>query len=213
MSAAVILTPAYTHVHPRCERQILYAQVPWLPLYGHSDLPRARSVLIESALARSEERVILIDADTVPLGNALAGLANDTPVTPNRAVFGLYPLREGTRWSVSPEDPAEAERAIAEGRMFRIKSSGLGFCAIHRGSLERLAATLPMMVEDTGTTWHPFCVPFWRQLGGGPLEPAEYYADDGSLCVRLRENGTELWCDPTLRAAHAVERLIKDLRG
>lgn len=205
---AVVLTPAYTHVHPDLHRAIRRSGLRWLPLYGHSDLPRVRSVLIGEGLTRAHppaDRLILIDADTIPTPEALGFIATTPLVTPQRALWGLYPLREGSRWSVCPEDPEGADAAIQEGRQFRITSGGLGFCAIHRESLERVAATLPMIVEDTGVTWHPFCVPIVRDT--------TYYADDGSLCLRLRESGTELWCDPTLRAAHAVETLLTEIRG
>lgn len=202
---AAALTPAYSHVHPALERVVLAAGIPWLRLYAHSDLPRVRSVLIEQGLARGAERLILLDADTVVGAEELRLLAQHADVTPERAVWGLYPLREGTRWSVNPFDSAAADLAICEGRAFPIQTGGLGFCAIHRESLLRLGASLPTLTEDTGLHWRPFCVPFVRDR--------TYYADDGSLCVRLRESGTELWADPRLRAGHAVETVLTHLRG
>lgn len=200
---AVILTPAFSHTHPALERAILRSGIPWLPIYGHSDLPRVRSVLIEQGLARGAERLLLVDADVVPTIDVLRALVETPNVTPTRAIWGLYPLREGDRWSVSPADPEDASRALDAGRHFKIRTGGLGLCAIHRESLERAGAKLPTIAEDTGARWRPFCVPIIRD--------ATYYADDGSLCVRLRETGTELWCDPALRAAHVVTRAIKDL--
>jgi hypothetical protein len=119
----------------------------------------------------------------------------------------MYPLREGDRWSVNPEDPEEASRAIEAGLSFPIRTGGLGLCAIHRESLTRLGGTLPVITEDTGNQWRPFCVPF---VGS---EDGKYYADDGSLCVRLRKSGTALWCDSTLRAAHAVTMMLTAPRG
>ncbi len=173
-------------------------------LHEHSDLPRVRSVLIEQALATEAERVILLDADTVPSKGVLLALAEADGVTPERAVWGMYPLREGDRWSVNPIDPVDADVAIREGRRFPIATGGLGLCAIHRQSLIRLGETLPTVKEDTGLEWRPFCVPFVRG--------SDYYADDGSLCVRLRESGTELHCDPRLRAGHAVRTVLTALR-
>jgi hypothetical protein len=162
-------------------------------------------VLIEQALASGAERVILIDADNVPNEAALRVIAASDEITPERATWGLYPLREATRWSVNPEDPADANDAIRECRPFQILTGGLGFCAIHRDSLVRLGGTLPTIEEPSGARWRPFCVPFVRG--------SEYYADDASLCVRLRESGTELWCDPRLRAGHVVSTLLTGLRG
>jgi hypothetical protein len=202
---AAIITPAYSHVDHRLARAILETGLPSLVLHGHSDLPRVRSVLVEQALAAGADRVILVDADTVPNAATLRALAESEDVTPERALWGMYPLREGDRWSVNPEDAMEADLAIREGRRFRIVTGGLGLCAIHRESLERLGNTLPTVTETEGLRWRPFCVPFVRG--------ATYYADDGSLCMRLTESGTELWCDSRLRAGHAVTAVITGLRG
>lgn len=202
MKAAIII-PAYSHVDHRLRRVLDESGLPFLPLHEHSDLPRVRSVLIEQALATAAERVILLDADTVPSVGVLRALAEADGVTPYRGVWGMYPLREADRWSVNPIDAAEAALAIREGRSFPIRTGGLGLCAIHRQSLERLGETLPLVVEEEGLRWRPFCVPFVRD--------SVYYADDGSLCMRLFETGTELWCDPRLRAGHAVKRVITGL--
>lgn len=202
---AVIITPAYSHSDHRLTEAVRDSGIPWIELHEHSDLPRARSVLIEGALRHGAERLILVDADSVPTTDTLLALANREDVTPVRALWGMYPLREGDRWSVNPPDAAKASLAIQEGRLFEIRTGGLGLCAIHRESLERLGETLPTITEEEGATWRPFCVPLLR---GGT-----YYADDGSLCLRLRESGTELWCDPRLRCGHAVRAVIRGLQG
>lgn len=214
---AAIITPAFSEPDYRLTRVVGASGMPWLVLHGHSDLPRVRSVLIEQALATAAERVILLDADTVPSVGTLRALAESEDVTPERALWGMYPLREGDRWSVNPEDATEADLAIREGRGFRLMTGGLGLCAIHRASLERLGEELPTVIEAEGLRWRPFCVPFVRTGAVldtmPPFARGEYYADDGSLCVRLRESGTELWCDPRLRAGHAVTTVITALRG
>lgn len=212
MKAAIII-PAYTHVDYRLERAMLEAGLPWLTLHEHSDLPRVRSLLIEQALRTEAERVVLVDADTVPTAKVLLDLAETVDVTPTRAVWGMYPLREGDRWSVNPLDAADAQRGLDESRPFRIRTGGLGLCAIHRQSLERLGATLPTIVEENGLRWRPFCVPFVRASESINAAGATYYADDGSLCVRLTETDTELWCEPRLFAGHAVRTVLTTLRG
>lgn len=206
---AAIITPAYRGVDHRLERAVHATGLPWLVLHQHSDLPRVRSVLIEQALAAGAERVILLDADTVPSVGVLRTLAEADGVTPDCAVWGMYPLREGDRWSVNPEDPVEADLAIREGRSFRVRTGGLGLCAIHRESLARAGAKLPTIREDTGLEWRPFCVPM---VHVDEHEVGTYYADDGSLCMHLRASGTELWCDPRLRAGHVVETVLTALR-
>lgn len=206
---AAIVTPAYSHVDHRLERAVRESGLPWLVLHEHSDLPRVRSVLIEQGLASGAERLILVDADTVPSVGTLRALAEAEGVTPFCAVWGMYPLREGDRWSVNPLDGVDADKAIREGRSFPIATGGLGLCSIHRESLVRVAETLPLVTEKEGLTWHPFCVPFVEDVFG----KVTYYADDGALCARLYETGTEIWCDPRLRAGHVVRQVVTALRG
>jgi hypothetical protein len=208
---ALIVTPVYSHAHEELDLAIRQSGIPSRRLYGHSDLPRARSILLELALASGAERVILVDADTLPSAAHLRALAQSPDVTPERAVWGLYPLRDGDRWSVDPEDAGEAEKAIAEAVPFRIRKGGLGLACIHRESLLRLGDTLPYIGEG-GFRWRPFCVPFYR-ISIPASEGAKYYADDGSLCVRLRETGTELWCHPEYLAGHAVTTVLRGLRA
>jgi hypothetical protein len=208
MKAAIII-PAYREVDHRLWRVAGASGIPSLVLHQHSDLPRVRSLLIGQALDGGAERIIFIDADTVPSAGTLNALAESEDVTPARALWGMYPLRQGDRWSVNPEDPMGADLAIREGRPFRIKTGGLGFCVIHRESLARAGAKLPTIREDTGLEWRPFCVPM---VHVDEHRVGTYYADDGSLCVRLRETGTELWCDPRLRVGHAVNTVLTALR-
>lgn len=206
--SAVILTPAYSHTHPELERAVLRSGLNWIRLHGHSDLPRVRSLLIEGGLASDAERLLLVDADVVPCPEDLRRLAERADVTPERAVWGLYPMREGDRWAVNPLSQEQARASLQAPRMFPIRSGGLGLCAIHRQSLERLGATLPWVPDNAGVRWRPFCVPILRQEGA----EAEYYADDSSLCVRLTESGTALYADPTIQAAHATTKLVRGPR-
>jgi hypothetical protein len=202
---ALIVTPVYSHAHEELDSAIRQSGIPSQRLYGHSDLPRARSILLELALGAGAERVILVDADTIPTAAMLQELAQSPEVTPERAVWGLYPLRDADRWSVDPADPIDAVACIADGVPFRIQKGGLGLACVHRDSLLRVAETLPRIGEPAGFRWRPFCVPFVRGT--------EYFADDGSLCQRLRDAGTELWCHPALRAGHAVTTVIRELRA
>lgn len=199
-SSVLIITPAYTDTHPLLDAAVAATGLPWLVLREHSDLPRVRSALLTLAVNRRAERIILLDADTVPEPGVIARLAHDPRVTPVSAVWGLYPHRSGQRWTVEPKDAQEAERAIAEDRPFGIRQGGLGIASVHRDSLVSVLAYLPT-IREPDFDWWPFCVPFTEPSSQGR---ARYYADDGSLCRRLANVGVELLCDPTLRATHHV---------
>jgi hypothetical protein len=168
----------------------------WLTLYHHSDLVRVRSALVSQALDSGAEVIIFADADTIPVGDALIRIA--AQATPARAVFGLYMQRDGERLSVEVTDPPAASAAMAAGELFPIVYGGLGLVAVHRASLQRVAASLPTVTSDA-LAWQPFCLPF--------VLDGVYHGDDRSLCHRLASTGTELWADPTLDVRHAITTL------
>lgn len=173
--------------------------LPWMPLYENSDLVRARSILISTALRQGAETLILVDADTIPRPGVLVAIAEQA--TPTRAVFGIYTLRDG-RLSIEPREQETALGAIARGEPFPIVYGGLGLVAIHRHAITRLDRALPL-IEEALVSWRPYCLPFVRD--------GIYHADDRSLCQRLSESGVELVADPRLRVAHATIRLVDAL--
>lgn len=204
MTKALIVTPAYTHTHHLLDAAVSASGLPWLKLFEHSDLVRVRSVLLSHGLSKGFDRLILIDADVVPGEGVLAALATSADVAPDRALFGLYPQRGAQLWQVAVEDAAEADSSIRSQRPFRILHGGLGLCAIHRESLTRAANELPVVTEH-GVAWTPLCLPFVRGN--------DYYPEDRALCTRLSDSGTKLWCDPRLRAGHAMTQVLTALRA
>jgi len=199
---ALVITPAYSHTHYALDRAVRKSGLPWLPLHEHSDLVRVRSVLLTRAVTLGAERVILVDADTVPADGVLETFAASPDVMPERALFGLYVQRSGDRWQVAVSDADAADRAVAAGEKFRVPWGGLGLCVIHRESLLRISRTLPIVLEENKAWWSPYCLPFTRG--------SEYFPEDKAFCTRLVESGTELWADPTLRAGHAVTTILTE---
>lgn len=196
----LVVTPAYSHAHHQLHEAVARSGLPWMPLYGHSDLVRARSILLTLGLRDGADVLVLVDADVVPGLGVLEAAA--AAATPDRAVFGIYRQRDGERLSIEPVDAAQAESALSRtltGEPFPILFGGLGLAAIHRQSLERVAATLPA-VHEPELSWAPFCLPLVRG--------SSYHGDDRSLCTRLREAGVELVADPQLDVRHAVTTLM-----
>lgn len=204
---ALVIIPAYSHIDHRLMAALLEARLPILPLHGSSDLPRARSMLISLALAREPERVLFVDADVVPTAAQLRELAESDLVTPEQALTGLYPIRDtratprgGATWAIDAVDPAAA---AAGAPVFAAHWAGLGFAAVHRESLERVAATLPEIVGDE-TPWRPYCVPFFDGPAG------RYYPEDRSLWWRLARTGTRLVASQSLKVGHVASVVLTD---
>jgi hypothetical protein len=200
----LVIVPAYTHLDHRLTMALLEAQLPLLPLFGSSDLPRARSILISHALRQATERVLFIDADVVPTPEQLIALATSPHVTPEQALTGLYPIRDvrstpgaGAAWAVDAVDPATAPGKAT----FEANWAGLGFAAVHVDSLRRVAERLPE-IEGDEVPWKPFCVP--RVEGG------VYYPDDRVLWWRLAKTGTSLLADASLKVGHVASVVLRD---
>jgi hypothetical protein len=201
---ALAIIPAYSHIDHRLMTALLEARVPLLPLFGSSDLPRARSVLISIALRQGAERLLFIDSDIVPTAEQIVALASTALVTPTQAVTGLYPIRDrratatsGAAWAVDAVEPDKAE-----GRaLFEANWAGLGFAAVHADSLRRVGADLPVIAGDE-VEWSPFCVPFF--------ERTFYYPDDHALWWRLARTGTTLMADASLKVGHISSVVLRE---
>lgn len=179
---------------------ILQSGIPLLPLYGFSDLPRSRSVILTLALEKNTERILLIDSDIVPTVDQLVELSTTALVTPDCAVTGLYPVKGRNAWAVHAKDPEEA----AKGGDFDAEWAGLGFACVHRESLLRLVDTLPLII-DPECRWTPFCVP--GVVGN------TYYPDDRVLWWRLANCGVRLKAVSNLKVGHVSSEVLREPRG
>jgi hypothetical protein len=65
MSQAIVTLPVRDDINRGLRDALKATGLPWLPVYGMSDLPRARSLLITRALRLGAEVVVFIDADIV----------------------------------------------------------------------------------------------------------------------------------------------------
>ncbi len=185
--SALIVIPAYSHIDYRLQAVLLASGIPYLPMIGFSDLPRIRSILLTQAFQQNVERVILIDADVVPTVKQVQELATSKLVTPTQALSGYYLIRGGDGYSIHAPKMGKKE-------VFPAEWAGLGFCAIHRESLEMVSHALPVIKGDT-QAWVPFCVP-------RVTEDFQYQADDRSLWWRLATVGVKLVGKHSLLVGH-----------
>ncbi len=206
-SQALATIPAYSHIDYRLMNALLEAQIPIMPLFGSSDLPRARSILISHAMQKGAERILFIDSDIVPTADQLVKLATSPLVTPSQALTGLYPIRDtrstvagGASWAV---DAVDREAAAAGAPVFEANWAGLGFAAIHHDSLSRVAEILPQINMDE-TQWRPYCVPV--------VVGSTYYPDDRVLWWRLAQTGTQLVAATELKVGHVASVVMGGVR-
>lgn len=195
---AIITLPVRDDINRGLREALKGTGLPWLPVYGMSDLPRARSLLITRALNLGAKVVVFIDADISATSAQILALAGHPRLTDTGAVTGLYAVRSGQAWACNADpDHPEPDGCLPA------RTAGLGFAAVTRASLLRVGETLPEL-EDTeapGQTWRPYCLPFIGERDGKP----EYLAEDIALWMRLAATGTRLWADPALTVGHLTQ--------
>jgi len=190
---AIITLPVRDNINAALRSALDESGLPWLPIYGSSDLPQARSVLLTQALARGADRVLCIDADIVPTADQILRLACHPRVDAWGAVTGLYALRSGEAWACT----APASETESDGCRLA-DYAGLGFACVSRLSLLAVRDSLPQLDDPKVGPWWPFCIPFVGDRNGR----LEYCADDVSLWRRLQAAGTRLWADTRLVVGH-----------
>lgn len=182
-------------INRRLREALKGSGLPWLPVYGMSDLPRARSLLITRALRLQAEVVVFIDADIAATAEQITRLAAHPRLTGTGAVTGRYAARSGQAWTCDADpDHPEPDGCLPA------RTAGLGFAVVSRASLLRVADTLPEL-EDEGEKWRPYCLPFIGERDGKP----KYFAEDIALWARLAATGTRLWADPGLTVGHLTQ--------
>lgn len=189
----IITLPVREHINGYLRSSLDACGYPWLPVYGSSDLPRVRSVLLTKALSGGYDRVLCIDADIVADAEDIRRLAEHPRLSDTGAVTGLYAVRSGEAWACKAAD----EQVWADGCR-RAEFAGLGFAAISAASLQRVSRHLQVLEDPDIGQWWPFCVPYI----GTRDRKAEYCPDDVSLWRRLEKNGTQLWADTKLIVGH-----------
>lgn len=196
--STIITLPVRDDVNRRLRESLKASGLPWLPMYGMSDLPRARSLLITRALRLGAERVVFIDADIIATHEQILALAAHPRLSSEGAVTGLYSARGGQAWACDADpDSPEPDGCLPA------RTAGLGFAVVTRDSLLRVGETLPEL-EDEGEKWTPYCLPFIGEHEGKP----KYFAEDIALWKRLSTTGTRAWADPALTVGHLTEMAI-----
>lgn len=203
MAKPFALIPAYSHVDHRLTAALVHAGVPYHAFYECSDLPKARSQLLSAGLAQTDADVfLLIDSDMTPTVEHIAAVLASPKLTATSAVTGGYVTRMGSL-ACRPKDLAASVELGAPG-FTELEAAGLGFCAVTRASLERLAAVLPEVPDAQSGPWRPFCVPFVDLETTLGERVGRYYPDDWALWARLAGVGVSLWLDNALLIGHVL---------
>jgi cellulose synthase/poly-beta-1,6-N-acetylglucosamine synthase-like glycosyltransferase len=199
---ALAVIPAYSHIDWRLLECLRKVDVPILYLHGCSDLPRARSTLLTNALESDAEAFLLIDSDMAPTPEQVDMLRSSPKLSEKAAVTGAY-LTKWRFFAFQPKDRSQTFQLHGSPRFVECFAAGLGFSAVHRGSLENFRRKLPAILEKGGTSWYPFCIPrtFEDPESGGRTE---YLSEDYAFWYDLGKAGTSLWLDTHIAVSHLI---------
>ena len=200
-SAAII--PAYTHIDWRLLHVLNELQLPILQLHGQSDLVKARSILFSLAVKSSYDSFLLVDSDMVPTPEQVLMLLGSPKLDDDHVVTGAYHTKSQS-FAFNPCDHTTPLQLHSSPRFVECWGAGLGFAAITRGSLTRLAEKLPML-DEAGLPWWPFCIPqlvTHQEFTNGKLA---YVSEDYSFFWNLRQRaGVTLWLDTHVAVGHLI---------
>ena len=80
----------------------------------------------------------------------------------------------------------ELEKIHKSGKidLMKIDFSGMGMFLVSRAALERMK--------------YPWFQPVWKEIG----DMRDFTSEDVGFCIKLRETGTDIYCDPSVIGAH-----------
>lgn len=166
---------------------------------GDADVARARNVAAAHFLKSDADVMLTIDADILFSPTDAIKLCREA-IEKNAAVGALYMVR-----SIKDRQPApliEIGQQIdfhSAAEPVQVKYLATGFMAVARPVMEEVGATLPFYMQSTPLPFQPF----YGQLaledeGEGYL----YLSEDFAFCHRVRENGFDVWLEPSIRLGH-----------
>lgn len=168
-----------------------------LEAVGHHHIDIARSLLATAAMDQGADVAFFIDHDMVfdPADVlVLSAIAREK----QGVVGAAYSARRMGTGMVGYIDPAEHEevRFFDDGGLYPSNGAiGMGFTAIHRSVLERIAAQPDM---ERRRSVNGECVPFFEKL----VHDGYWYSEDASFCERARAVGAPCFVETRLRVLH-----------
>lgn len=204
----LVLIPAYSHLDWRLADVLKRTGVPYMHVHGCSDLPRARSRLLDDALATKANVFILVDADMTPTPEHFGQMVESPLLDADNAVSGCYLVQPGRLAAVIPEE--EEIEIGGEKRFVKILLAGCGFAAIHRDTVVRLKEALPAVRDPTGGEWCPYFLPFvLEQSLPDETVVRQYIPEDYSFWYRLHTVAkATLWLDTHVAVGHVKQNVL-----
>lgn len=179
-----LITPSNANIPLGFVKSLLSVTNPVITQEG-SSIPDNRNNVFERARIIGED-LLFIDSDmvfTVDNVNKIEELLKDKDI-----VTGLCAMAyEGNHASLFKEEHGTYKIIKPEKELFEIDACGCAFLGISKKVLDTLT--------------EPFN-PIKHEVSG------QYYGEDVSFCIRAKENGFKIYCDPLINIGH-IKPFIK----
>lgn len=184
------LTNLLMYEHRRGENEV---DVLWM---GSSLVYEARNKLALSAIAKGADAVLWVDSDMIFEENALELLTRHN----KDFVCGQYFVRKPP---FSPCIFSEAEiRLVDEGNAVEPYNK---IMYEHPDELFEIAACGFAFVFTTAEL-----IAKTYADNGLPFQPIGGFGEDMSFCIRARDSGYQLWCDPNCKIGHLGKMVVNE---
>lgn len=196
MDNVVLLLPSYGTIHrPHIESLRLVA-ADTIYLYNSAAIDIARALLVEKGLQTDKDVFVFVDSDISFTKEDLDLLVKNCLDT-QEIVSGNYVAKTGTNkiiMTIFPDKPTVTDRSDGLLPVFGV---GMGFCAIHRKALQKIASKMERTQLPIGEDFdhiYPFFLPLiWKGI---------YFGEDYSFCIRAHEADVTVHFNPFIQVTH-----------
>ncbi len=194
--SAVLLLPAYGLIHRPHIDSLIACGAETIFLQNSACIDQARCLLVEKALQTDHDVFVFVDSDISFTKEDLDRLVKNCEDT-QEIVSGLYISKKGNGKPVMTVLPEGKTVTNREDGLLPVFGVGMGFCAIHRKALRKIALTMEQVRLPTGNDFeHLF--PFFLPL----IDSGYYFGEDYSFCIRAYRAGVTVHFNHTIQVSH-----------
>lgn len=173
------------------------ANVRFYTVVGHANLPRARNILAGAALRNGADDVVFIDSDIGFEPKAFEKLFSVPPEA--RIVAGCPQRRNCDEISFCGSPDSKLKWDLTEDRALLSGYAATAFLRVSRSVFDELSDK----VEEFDYQDEKYRAFFNYKIGENAFNKQRgFIGEDYYFCMLAKENGIEVWLDPTIELRH-----------
>jgi hypothetical protein len=194
MENAVLLLPAYGLIHRPHIDSLIAAGCDTIYLHNSACIDQARCLLVQRGLESNKDVFVFVDSDISFTKQDLLQLIKDCNDT-KEIVTGIYVSKYGNNQMVLTVAPGVTTQR--DDGLLPINACGMGFCAIHRNALQKIAGQMDRVKLPTGEETEDI-YPFYFPM----ILDGLWLGEDYSFCQRAKEALVTIYLNHTIQVTH-----------